>query len=146
MKKIYVVITFAIFLFTGQIMANSANLFDYDAQALENEFTELSELENYVTENAGVTLTDIQTTQTNLLTNLNLNVESPFKPMFTIDDMDWGAFAWGFCCGACGVLIVYLQKDKRTNERMVSSLIGWGISVIVGVIANFASGGYSSYY
>ena len=119
---------------------SNASLFSYNEAALENEFAELNELENYVVENA-LSLNDLVSGNSEMLSSMNLDTESSAAAGFSVDDMDWGAFLWGFCCGPCGVGIVYLQKEKRTNERMVSSLIGWGVAAVINIITYAANPG-----
>lgn len=119
----------------SSVFAGNAKLFSYDADYLNDEFEELNKLEDHVKANNNISLLDLQSSNYELLSNLNLNQSSLPPSSFSIEEMDWGAFLWGFFCGGCGVLIVYLNEDKRTNERMVSSLIGCGVSAAVSAVS-----------
>ncbi|MBN2520465.1 MAG: hypothetical protein JXB17_08175 [Bacteroidales bacterium] len=145
MRKNLLLMFFA-FCMTG-LFASQADLFSYNAEEVEAQFSELTRLENYIEENSSLSFNDIILSSEFANANISNELGNSMASGFTLDEMDWGGFLWGFCCGPCGVLIVYLQKDKRTNERMISSLIGWGVSVVVSLITNIATGfQYLSYY
>ena len=57
--------------------------------------------------------------------------------MFTIDDMDWGSFAWGFCCCPIGFFVVAINDDK-TQEQKTSYWIGVIAGVVLDVISSAA--------
>ena len=115
-----------------QAQAGNSDLFVIDEEQLEEEFANLNELENYVLENENTDLAALMTENPNLLTKLDLDatrLAMAFSPEFNpFIDMEWGAFAWGFCCGPVGVLIVLI--GNQGNEYILSSLIGWGIGLI----------------
>lgn len=134
MKKLLLaVLTLTAVQFTA--IAGSADLFDLDETALTEEFTSLNQLEEYVLGQSGnLTLQQVTMQDDQLLNRLNLNSEelnsNMFRPNFDLfTDIEWAAFAWGFCCGPVGVLIVLL--GNKGNEYIISSLIGWGVSVLM---------------
>lgn len=111
---------------------------------LENEFSALEELEASIKKN-GVedysTLllhqTDLSLLEVNAVNSVN-GVES-----FTMNDMDWGSFAWGFLCCPIGFFVVGINKDKSQDQKS-SFWIGVLIGSALNVIASAVSGAYSS--
>lgn len=136
MKKTYLILF--LFFTAIAIQAANSNLFSYDSEALNNEFMELYALEEFVNSNENISLSELQSANANIISNLNLNMESSMATASSFDGMDWGAFFWGFCCQGCGVIIVTLQKDKRTETRLVSSIIGMGVITAISIIVNIA--------
>ncbi len=53
---------------------------------------------------------------------------------FSIDQMDWGAFAWGFCCCPVGFFVVAVNKNK-SSESKISYWIGWAAGIVVNSIS-----------
>lgn len=132
MKKILLSLCLALVGLTSQA-AVSANDFQYDETAVIAEFQEVTELEN-----------------TLLANNFSLNAapESPAlagylsamatPTPFSIDDMDWTAFAWGFCCWPVGFFVVAINNNK-TSDQKLSFWIGMGVSVVVSAISYLAN-------
>ncbi len=107
----------------------SDELFSYDKNQVEQEFTELNQLEAYVNANQGVTLADVQ-----LEFNSNFNMQSsPLK--FDFGDIEWGAFAWGFLCCPVGFFVVVLDDRARKDEK-TSFWIGVITNVVINGIIN----------
>ena len=132
MKKILLSLCLALVGLTSQA-AVSANDFQYDENLVTSEFQEVTALENSL-----------------LTNNFSLN-EVPESPAlagylsamatpapFSIDDMDWGAFAWGFCCFPVGFFVVAVNKNKTSDEKL-SFWIGVGVSTVLSAITYFAT-------
>lgn len=138
MKK--VLLAFCMTLLVWQAGATvSGNDFSFDEAAFAIEMEELTALEQEVQMN-NFTLTDLraQDALNTKFAGLDLG-----QSAFGIDDMDWGSFAWGFCCWPIGFFVVAISSNK-TNDQKLSFWIGMITSVVVGgisSIATLASGG-----
>ena len=111
MKKLFTFIM-ALFLTASAVQANNADLFQLDEQTLKVEMAELDQLEEYVTEN-NLQWEDLQDID-------KVNFDSSVSLMaadFSVDDMEWGSFAWGFCCPV-GFFVVALNDDKTQDEKL----------------------------
>jgi len=121
MNRMLLALFLVLFTFSGYCNVPYPDLFKLDEKSLNVEFAELNKLENYVISNQGITLNELFKNN-NVLTCF-LNKESTSSPtpmdvMFTIDDMDWGAFAWGFCCCPCGFFTVAISDEKDNNQKL----------------------------
>lgn len=129
----------AVILVAQSAFASAADLFSYDNDALQTEFAEIQQLEDYVVANGDLSLTEVQATSAEVLEGINFNIletASPVGAMFSIEDMDWGSFAWGFCCWPVGFFVVAINNNK-TSDQKLSFWIGLGVSVVLSVISNF---------
>jgi hypothetical protein len=118
--------------------ASKSDLFTYDQNAVNTELSQLTTLENYVYNNEGVTYSQVlESNSAMAITNMN-----GLSSAFSLGDMDWGAWAWGFCCWPIGLFTVILNKDKDSNSK-ISYLIGFGCAVVLGIISNIVS--YAAY-
>ena len=133
MRKMLLVIGFAVLVFSGQIKAGNADLFEFNENIVLTELASLSTLEAYVRNNEGVTFTELSQTNNNLLTTLNLThltAAGPTGMAFGFEDMQWDSFAWGFCCWPIGLFTVLLNNNKDMNHK-ISYFIGVGTAVIL---------------
>ncbi|MDQ3192435.1 MAG: hypothetical protein M3Q58_12650 [Bacteroidota bacterium] len=134
MKKITFIITLLIFSFSFQINASN-NLFDLDYDLVNSELADLTELENYLTQNGVVSLSELTTSNNLILNKVNisndLSLLSPSGMAFSLEDMEWGSFIWGFCCWPIGLFTVVLNDNKDTNHK-ISYLIGVGTAFLFG--------------
>lgn len=119
---------------------NHAHLFSYDKEAVEETFSRLDQLEKQIT------LQEVTNDGTPSAASLfsadltGINSSSiPTSPMFDINNMDWGAFAWGFLCCPVGFFVVAINKDKPQVSK-TSYWIGVIASSIVSAISTAASG------
>jgi len=137
MKKLLLVIL-ACFVFTSLSYATNAGLFELDEEKISAEFTELNELEAYVAMNENVTIHNIYEENAGLVSGMNLSY-GPEGMMarngFSLDDMEWGSFAWGFCCWPIGIFTVLLNNDKGSNHK-ISYFIGLGTAVVLSAISS----------
>lgn len=125
MKKILTAGLFLFILFANPILANNAGLFTYDEELITAEFAELNELERYIEQNEGVTLTQLQLSNIPLVKNISYNTANPFNPNYTFDDPLFGipAFFWGCFGWLFGVAAVYVLTDGDQHETK-NSVIG----------------------
>lgn len=140
MKKLLLVAALFVAAISNKSIASSADLFAYDDNQVTVELAQVTTIENYVTTHEDVTLTILQSDAT-IVNQLDLAKFNSSTASFTFDDMNWKAFAWGFCCfpigGAIGIFTVLL-KDDSTREDKISYFIGLG----VGFILSSSFGGY----
>jgi hypothetical protein len=135
MKKLLLAFV-ACFVFASSSYAINADLFKLDETKINAEFAELNELETYVSMNENVTIHNIYAENAGLVAGMNLSYGSEgmmARNGFTLDDIEWGSFAWGFCCWPVGIFTVLLNDDKGTNHK-ISYFIGWGTSAVLGGI------------
>lgn len=122
--------------------------FSYDKNALTNEFSQLDKIETYV-EETNVSYTELSNSPV-FKGNIELTNAIAVKPNLKFEDVDWGAFAWGFCCWPVGVFTVLINDDKDQNSKnsfwagLGSSVIAYSISYAV-VIAISIGSGFSSF-
>ncbi|NOZ47682.1 MAG: hypothetical protein GXO79_13010 [Chlorobi bacterium] len=139
MKKLILIGLLTVFILNARIYAGNADLFNYNEAAIEAEFAQLNTLENYVS-NYDVTLNELKANNSFILTELHLNnieMQNPLDLMFGFEDIDWGSFAWGFCCWPIGIFTVLLKDEKGSDSKM-SYFIGIGTGVVLGLISRIA--------
>jgi hypothetical protein len=146
MRKIMFVIILA--LSTLSMRASVADLFTIDKATISSEMTDLNTLESYVEMNQGITLTDVQSMNSALTTNVLTAEESPFSQTSILrrgGDAPLGipSFVWGFCLNLPGIAIVYFVADDK-DETMkalwgcVASTAVWILFDVIYILA-FAS-------
>jgi len=108
--------------------------FSYDVVAFETEMESLNQLEQDINMH-GFSLTEIQATEkwSTELAGLGL-----YQASFGIDDMDWGSFAWGFCCFPVGFFVVAINGNKSSDQKL-SFWIGTGVSTVFTAISILAA-------
>ncbi len=131
MKKT-LLLTISLF-FASLTFAGNAELFSVDEQALNEEFADLSALENYVVENNFVSLTQIETGKMFDLSEINL------KTMGTSSQSDfmfvWDGFLWGFLCCPIGFFVVAVNENKDHDQK-ISYWIGVAASTVLGALSS----------
>ena len=136
--------TYPRLLFVSTILfsfAGNSDLFTYNGDELLTEFLDLQTLETMVIASQNLTIADFEQIDVDWLNRIdfeNMKTTSPIQAAFDIDDMEWGAFAWGFCCSPIGFFTVAISDDKSNNEKL-SYWIGVVVSSILGSISAIAS-------
>ena len=137
MKKGFLLIAFLSFLVLAAFGDNNkAELFKYDKEELESEFSELNQLEYYVNNHKDFSINEIKT-----FYNVNgfsgLNDRSGVKKFSSgIERIDWNSFAMGLLCCPYGALMVFSNED-RTKDQVKSFWYGaigftvWYSSIIL---------------
>ncbi|MFC2136950.1 hypothetical protein ACFLTE_02130 [Bacteroidota bacterium] len=129
--KIFTLLTiFAISVFS--LSASQSDLFSYNAEEVETHFQELNELENHILNTNDLNLDNLIGSAVCLNSTSTSGIESS---SFSIDDMDWGAFAWGFCCCPIGFFVVAINDEKDSDQKL-SYWIGVGVSAVLGAISS----------
>ncbi len=135
MKKLLLAIV-ACFVFTSLSYGTNADLFELNEEKINTEFAELNELEAYVSMNENVTIHNIYQENAGLVNGMNLSYGPEgmmARNAFSLDDMQWDSFAWGFCCWPIGIFTVLLNDEKGSNHK-ISYFIGIGTVVVLNAI------------
>ena len=137
MKKLFTLAIMLAFALSSSF-ASDAGLFSYDQAAVDVQFEQLNELESYVLKNQGVSLTDMQTVNNEILMGLNLHpiAGTPFGPNQAMLDFDLGAFLWGLICCPVGFFVIVTNKDKTGDQKL-----SYWIGVVVSAVRGSVSGG-----
>lgn len=142
MKKAFILFQAFFLMAAVSVFANgpeaNASLFQLDETQLEADFQELDQLETYLLNNEMPSLTNLRESNATLLNQLdlgNLSEETLVAPAFSIDDMDWISFAWGFLCCPIGFFVVGINQNKSSDEKT---------SFWLGVIGNVIWSGIAS--
>ena len=122
--------------------------FSYDKNSLTNEFNELDKVAAYVDQN-NVSYTELSNSHI-FKGNIELTNAIAVKPNLKFEDVDWGAFAWGFCCWPIGIFTVILKDDVDKNSKnsffagIASKYIASAVAYVVMIIAvELGAGGVS---
>ncbi|MGB0432234.1 MAG: hypothetical protein ACPGLV_17290 [Bacteroidia bacterium] len=127
--------------FANISFASTADLFSYNEEAIEAEFSQIDQVESFVVENNGITFSEMQNQGHLTQFNLNWNAfDNSAAPMFGLSDMDWNSFVCGFCCWPVGIFTVLLNDDKGSDSK-TSFLIGIGVNIVLGLLGG---GGYAA--
>lgn len=140
MKKFNFLFVAMFVFFATSLNASTADLFSYNEQAISSQMSDLNELETYVKSHEGITLNEMTVAKVSVLNKFDASSPLDYShTLFGIEDMDWGAFAWGFCCWPIGIFTVILNKNKDSNSK-ISYLIGVGtwfaLSTVSAVVRN----------
>lgn len=114
--------------------AGDDDLFEFDYNSVQTEFTELNQLADLVSTNAGMTYSDLLLKNENLVTSMNLLPNSSLpagasgEPVLGIP-----SFLWGCVFGVVGLVVVYIGTDED-KEQTKKAL--WGC--VTGTVAYVA--------
>ncbi|MGB3468652.1 MAG: hypothetical protein WBA74_25430 [Cyclobacteriaceae bacterium] len=119
-----------------------------DIFALEDDFysdfAELEALELKIKSEGVADYNSLVQTNPDLLADLNLTELKAVNSIeategFSIDDMDWGSFAWGLLCCPIGFFVVAINGNK-SKEQKTSFWIGWGVGVVLNLLTTAVAG------
>jgi hypothetical protein len=150
MKKILLMAGILIAIGAGKATAGDGDLFSYDAVTVENQMAQLDQLEAFLLDNPGMTLSQMTSTSNPLV--LTVGESYGINGLTLLDDKTLGipGFIWGCCLNWVGILVVYLVgKDPVQTKQailgcVVGSLLGIGTSVaaqLTGALSGFLGGG-----
>jgi hypothetical protein len=125
MKKITLLLVFSLashFLF-------AKNEFIIDYKKVDKEFLNLSVLETNIEKGIIVAGENKLASDT---TDYFHKQKSIDNNKFTFEKMDWGSFAWGFCCWPVGHFVVLTDNDV-TVEKQKSFIYGHVAIRVVGL-------------
>ena len=134
MKKLLLTLCIGSFV-TLFASANNADLFSYNADEVNQELGQLQSLENYVNANPGITLTNLQSENNNLVANLNLDLNNLGGFPFLSGEPPLGipSFLWGCVLSWVGILVVYFMTDEdkaETKKALFGCLVNAGAVII----------------
>jgi len=113
MKKFLLLTSIAVFLFAGQTYAGKTGLFTYDKSVVETEMASLNELELYVLNHPGVSLSDMIAEGNPMVSDLSSpNNFNAFNLMFD-KALGIGGFWWGCLLGP-----VHLVKPFQSQQQI----------------------------
>jgi hypothetical protein len=152
MKKLIYVAAFLLAVVTGKANASTADLFQINDDMVVAEMSDLTSLENYVNDHAGVTLTEVVNNASGIAASLNLKPTAfeGLSSMLRGGDLPLGipAFWWGCVLGFVGIAVVYFTTEDRdeTKKALWGCMIPTAIGILyyVFVIVLFASTAASS--
>lgn len=108
-----------------------------DEVALNQAMSELTVLDNFVSQNQNVTYSDLQASGSNLIENISSD-SAPLGASSSDDLIGIPAFWWGCVLGWVGLLLVYLLTDndkaevkKALKGCVVGTLVGVGLYVLI---------------
>jgi hypothetical protein len=132
MKKTLLTSLFALIIAVSCVFAGNADLFSYDQDQLNNEFTELNMLENYVKINEGITLTSLINENHPLIAGISLS--NPFNPAIPFGEPPLGipSFWWGCCIGVWGIAVVYFVTEDKDETKQ--ALKGCVVGTLIGLV------------
>ncbi len=132
MKKILLSSIFIVLIAAGNLFAGNADLFSYDKDELNKEFTNLSLLENYVKSNDGVTLTNLLAQNNPLIAGITVNNPLSSAIPFGEPPLGIGSFWWGCVFGVFGVALVYFVADDKdeTMTAFKGCVVGYLIVIV----------------
>lgn len=139
MKKIF--FTFLMGLGISSLaLASSADIFQYDANQVNEEIAQLQALEDFVAVNPGVTLTSMQAENNALVTDLNM-ASGEFNGMGSMSGepaLGIPSFLWGCVLGWVGILVVHLvAEDPAETKKALMGCIVSAAVYVVGVIVYY---------
>ena len=127
MKKTLLTLFAGLFISTFAF-ANNADIFSYNADQLDQEMSELQALEDFVSVNPGVTLTNLQAENNALVNDLNL-AAGEFGGIGSMSGepaLGIPSFLWGCVLSWVGILVVYLvtEDSEETKKAFIGCIVG----------------------
>lgn len=143
MKKLLSLLFFACLGTALLASSPSASPFQDDLSRLDNDFANMTALEQLV-EERGATYSDLAAENNTLLNSITANTDVAASLLGSAapgDDRLLGipGFWWGFCLGLLGVILVYVavEGDAKKSEGR-SALIGCAVWTAIWLILYFA--------
>lgn len=124
MKKIVLslIVTFTF----SSLWANT----EFEKTISDKEFEKIQKIEAFVEENPEVTLADLQKSNSELLSNVELLDETSTTTLNAVKDMPLlGGFWWGCCLGIIGLALVYFITDND-RDQVKKAFIGCLIATL----------------
>lgn len=131
MKKLLLPVLFL--LFAGfSTYANDADLFKFDNNAVQAEFSELNELGEMVMANEDLTYSSLKMNNENLVSELRLIAEGALPLQGAEPVLGIPSFLWGCGLGVAGLVVVYIGTDQ---DKVETKKALWGCVTATGVYA-----------
>ena len=134
MKKLIFLASFVFAIFTTHAIAGDADLFNLNEDQINAEFAGLNELEQFVMNHEGITLSQLKECNNALALNLNLTNNGIAALTMISGEPPLGipSFIWGCVLGWVGILVTYLVTDDK--EETLKSLWGCLVQGVTGVV------------
>ena len=144
MKNLLLVFVLFLSALSNKSAASNCDLFSMNEDQVSKSLYQATEIESYVLTHGQANLSELsKNIEVNNKLNLgNFNVSAA---SFTFDDMNWTAWAWGFCCWPIGIFTV-IVKDGSTREDKISYLLGIGTGCILSIPGYFLNAYYYAGY
>ncbi|NOZ47681.1 MAG: hypothetical protein GXO79_13005 [Chlorobi bacterium] len=132
MKKLSLLLIVFMVSFSINNYAGNADLFKYNDKAINEHFSDLTQLESYVND-THYSLNELKNSNPSLLISFQLSNLNVLQPLTTyqLSGFDLGAFAWGFCCWPVGIFTILLDDDEPKSAR-ISYFMGVGAAILFG--------------
>ncbi len=114
------------------VTAGDADLFVYDRESIEQELSDLTQLEEYVLANKGLTLSMIQNNGNPMANAVTSHTFNPAALTLFEGPLGIHSFWWGCCFGVVGMAVVYFVTDD--NDEVRKSFHGCIVGTIASVI------------
>jgi hypothetical protein len=95
---------------------------NFDETEIYNAFTEVNSLVNYLHENDGITLKELETSHNELVSNINKSAALAYSTTSETPPI-FNAFIWGCLLNWIGMVIVGISTDFDSQQITKS---GWG--------------------
>ena len=130
MKKLHISIGFI--LLNVYCFAGNEALFSLDENQLNEEFSSLNKLEQYIIENNSSSMNDLNLAEFLAKEGINLNM----MDVNALDDLDfqWEGFLWGFLCCPVGFFVIAINEEKTRDDK-ISYWIGVAVSSVISAIS-----------
>ena len=119
-------------------VAGNTEMFYLDENAVNDKFRGLTQLENFVEQHEGISLTEINAPGNLLLANIHANDAKSIPGTLSRGDSDLPlgipALTWGMCFGVIGWAIV----NASTNDNDQKAKVFWGCAVNTVVLAGIS--------
>ena len=137
MKRSIVFISLAVYFLSFNVIAGTRDMFHLCENSVTDQFQALSELEDFVNQHEGVTLSEMKATENALCVNINSRGIKGVMGALTMlsGDLPLGisGFTWGICLGVVGVAIVNFSTDDKEQRKKAATgcCLNTGVVVII---------------
>lgn len=116
-----------------------AALFELNEALIDAQISDLTDLENYVVSNQGVTLSEVMNFAKEGELNLSVNMLDNFTAVLANHPvMGIPSFLWGCILGPVGIAIVHFDAEDKEQTRKAI----WGCVALGGVYALLVAASY----
>jgi len=129
MKKLLLPVLLLLFA-SFSALANDADLFKFDYNAVQAEFSELNQLADMVIANEDLTYSSLKLNNENLVAGLRLVSEGALPLQGAEPVLGIPSFLWGCGLGVAGLIVVYIGTDQ---DKVETKKALWGCITAAGV-------------
>ena len=115
--RIITVLLMVVGLFVAKVsFAGSADLFNYDAKAVQSELSALNAVDQFVEQN-DVTYAQLLQMNNPLASGLSYGTTGAFGIQMLEPVAGIPSFVWGFCFGVAGIAVVYFVTEDNDETK-----------------------------